>query len=142
MLSLAAGWSIQSRAGPGPVYSLTQVNMRLADNPRVWRGRQVRVWAIGGGCIPWAAPEDPQCVGEGPELVQMRADTLVTVLPLICGQHPPLPRFVRTLPWLGRLLPAPQVLNPGTPAVYRIQLPTDATDEAQLLDSVPNCGPS
>jgi hypothetical protein len=139
-LSLAAGWSIQSRAGPDPVYSVAQVNTYFADNPRAWRGRQIRVRGIGGGCIPWVAPRDAPCVDEGPELVELRAGTLVAALPLICGQDPPLPRYVRELPWLGRLLPAPQMLHPGTLAVYRIQLPRIPGYEALLLDSLPSCG--
>jgi hypothetical protein len=70
----------------------------------------------------------------------MHAADIVASLPLVCGQLPPLPRFVRQIPWLGRLLPAPQVLVPGRLAVYRIQLPRIPGYDALLLDSLPSCG--
>jgi hypothetical protein len=139
-LSLPLGWSIQSRAGPDPVYSVSQVARHLADDPQAWGGRRVRVRAVGGGCIPWAAPKGSPCVDEGPALVEMWAGTLMASLPVICGQDRPLPWFVRDLPWLSRLLRAPQVLIPGKLAVYRVQLPPASGHDALLLDSLPDCG--
>jgi hypothetical protein len=122
------------------VYTVAQLVTGQAHDPRYLANRRVLVRATAGGCIPWAAPKDSPCLDEGPELVEVRAGTLVAALPLICGRDRPLPRYVRELPWLGRLLPAPQVLHPGTLAVYRIQLPRIPGYEALLLDSLPSCG--
>lgn len=129
-----------SRQDPGPVYTVAQVLARLAHDPQAWANRRVQVRASAGGCIPWAAPKGEPCIDEVPELVEMRAGTLVAALPVVCGQDPPLPEFVRALPWLGRLVPAPQALVPGKLAVYRIQLPRTSGYDALLLDSLPRCG--
>jgi hypothetical protein len=136
----AARASMSSRQDQSRVYTVAQLVARQADDPRAWANRRVLVRGIGGGCIPWAAPNDSPCVDEGPELVEMRGDNLVAALPLICGQDTPLPKFVRELPWLGRCLPAPQVLYPGKLAVYRIQLPAIPGYDALLIDSLPSCG--
>jgi hypothetical protein len=136
----AAGASINSGQGQGRVYTVAQIVARQADDPRAWANQQVLVRGIGGGCIPWAAPKGSPCVDEQPELAEMRADTLVAALPLVCGQLYSLPRLVRELPWLGHVLASPQVLYPGKLTVYRIQLPRIPGYDALLLDSLPSCG--
>lgn len=139
---LEVGMSDRWVQAPSRVYTVVQLQAHLATAPRAWVNRTVLVRAIGGGCIPWAAPKDEPCVDDPPDLVQMGPAGLVAFFPLVCSQLDPLPRFVRRFPWLRRWLPAPQVLYPGPLRVYCIQLPAVPTGNALLLDSLPSCGPA
>jgi hypothetical protein len=121
------------------VYTVTQVQARLAEDPRAWADRQVRVRATAGGCIPWAAPKGSPCIDEQPALLEMGSTGMMAALPLVCGPRPLLFGFVPHLTWLGSLQPTLQTL-PNATGIYRIRLPAVPGSEARLLDSLPSCG--
>src|SRR5690348_101104 len=79
-----AGVSMSGGRDQSQVYTVAQIVAHQAHDPRAWANRRVLVRAIGGGCIPWVAPTDSPCIDEGPELVEVRAGTLVAVLPVVC----------------------------------------------------------
>jgi hypothetical protein len=134
------------------VYSLATLESRLQRDPAAWLHRSLRVRALVEGqctqlvglyvasCGSWRlALTDPN----GP--TDPYAGTGDQPLPLSWGKAPALLAFLRHLPLLKQMVPLPQILHSGVPAVYQIQLRPTACVlsagppcyEAQLLDAIP-----
>ena len=126
----------------GPVYTVSELRTGLADNPHAWLGHTVLVRgvALGPTCPPNAS-----CVFAWPVLVDADATGPDSSLLLSMGPANSLLALLRRLPLLGRLMPGPQLLRWGRPAVYRVQVRDAARKlprgtrhyEAVLLDPAP-----
>jgi hypothetical protein len=136
-------------ADQGPVYSVAAVRSHLEQDPWAWVGRtvQVRGLFVFGACDAWLDYYTGVCVSwQG--LVDPDPSVGSPVLPLTLGDPPRLLAALRRLAFLGDLMPAPQVLHPGTLATYRVQLQAIANSfcdtgvagvcvKAVLLDPAP-----
>jgi hypothetical protein len=121
----------------GPVYSVAQVQAELAHRPAAWVGRTARVRGIG---IFFCQ----HCPQRQTYLANADANG---VLPLAWGRQDRVLAFLRRMPQVGRLVPAPQRVRWGVVAIYRVQLRELAADscpfapwpcyEALLLDAAP-----
>jgi hypothetical protein len=103
-----------------PVYRVSELRAGLADNPHAWLGHTmlVRGVALGLACPPQAS-----CVVFAwPTLVDADATGPGRSLPLSMGPASSLLALLRRLPLVGRLVPGPQLLRWGRPAVYRVQV--------------------
>jgi hypothetical protein len=122
---LMAGLCLQVRGtatSAGPVYSLAQIQARLAEQPGRWLGRTLRLRALAQPCPTWGSPHDPlHCATRQPVLVDPDGAALDPPLPLAAGPGDPLLDVLRGLPLVGRLLPA-QRLAWERPAAYRVRL--------------------
>jgi hypothetical protein len=100
----------------------------------------VRGVALGLACSPTAS-----CAFARPALVDADAARPGSYLALSMGPANPLLAQLRRLPLVGRLVPGPQLLEWGRPAIYRVQIQDAAGtspngtlhDEAVLLDPAP-----
>jgi len=125
-----------------PVYTVSELRAGLADNPHAWLGHTtlVRGVALGPACPPNAS-----CVFAWPALVDADAAGPGSSLLLSMGPANSLLALLRRLPLVGRLVPGPQLLRWGRPAVYRVQVRDAAGTapngtrhyEAVLLDPAP-----
>ena len=132
----------------GPVYTVSELQAGLADNPHAWLGHTVRVRgvALGRGLgLGLSCPSNASCLFSWPALVDADATGPHSVLPLSMGPANPLLALLRRLSLVGRLVPGPQLLRWGRPAIYRVQV-QDAADTppkgtrhyaAVLLDPAP-----
>jgi hypothetical protein len=126
----------------GPVYTVSELRAGLATNPHAWLGHTmlVRGVALGPACPPHAS-----CVFAWPALVGADATRLGNSLVLSMGPANSLLALLRRLPLVRRLVPGPQLLRWGRPAVYRVRVrgaagtPPRGTRhyEAVLLDPAP-----
>jgi hypothetical protein len=124
-LVLAGGLAlVVSTVSPGvgafaPVYTVSELRAGLTDNPRAWLGHTmlVRGVALGPACPPNAS-----CVFAWPALVDVDATGPGSSVPLSMGPANSLLALLRRLPLVGRLVPGPQLLRWGRPAVYRVQV--------------------
>jgi hypothetical protein len=120
--------------GQGLVYSVEQVQAELEHHPAAWVGRTARVRGIAILC--------QHCSQRQTYLVNGDASG---VLPLAWGRQDRVLAFLRRVPRVGRLVPAPQSVRWGVVATYRVQLrelPADSCsfapcNEALLLDAAP-----
>jgi hypothetical protein len=103
----------------GPVYTVSELQAGLADNPHAWLGHTVLVRGVALGP---ACPSNASCVFAWPALVDADAPPLRSFLPLSMGPANPLLALLRRLPLVGRLVPRPQLLRWGRPASYRVQV--------------------
>jgi hypothetical protein len=124
-LLLAAGLAVPASSwlpAHGPVYTVAQLQAQLARDPAAVVGRTVGVRgiAIPAACSTWDAEQDFPCPDRWRQGI-VDPDG-VTLLPLTVGAANPLLAFVRRVPLLGDLLPAPQALDWGEVATYRVQV--------------------
>lgn len=132
-------------AAHGPVYSVARVRGQLARDPRAWVGRVVRLRARAELCPAEIADEGAGCGPAHPVLAPPDAADAAEPLPLAAVPDPPLPALLRRLPPLAGMLPAPQRVDWGSVAVYRVRLATAVCDPyqpppcyaAQLLAGAP-----
>jgi len=112
----------------GAVYTVAQARAGLARNPRAWVGRTILVRALVircrlvEGCV--ALPPGIPRVGfvDGIPIIEMpRAAVLSQALPLQVGEDP-FRSFLRRIPLLHGVIPAPRQLSPAHPATYRVRL--------------------
>jgi hypothetical protein len=125
-----------------PIYTVSELRAGVATNPHAWLEHTVLVrgLALGPACPPnascvfaWPALVDPDATGPGSSLL------------LSMGPANSLLALLRRLPLVGRLVPGPQLLRWGRPAVYRVQVRDAASTsprgtrhyEAVLLDPAP-----
>jgi hypothetical protein len=144
---LALVVSTVSTGAFAPVYTVSELRVGLADHPHVWLGQTMLVRGVALGL---ACPPNASCVVAWPALGDADATRPDSTLPLSMGPPNSLLALLRRLPLVGRLVPAPQLLRWGRPAVYRIQVRDTAGTspkgtrhyEAVLLDpAAPGHGP-
>jgi len=125
LLALAAALVVGRAAAPGEtVYTVAQVRAGMAQRPGAWVGRTVLVRAvavpIAGSSCPTAYPS---CGGtrltDGTALGG--ADATLTINDRARPDDGPW-AFLRHVPVIGRLVPAPSRTPWGRPATYRLQL--------------------
>jgi hypothetical protein len=132
----------------GPVYSVAQVEAYLASHPRSWTDRTLLVRgvavAVEGHCHANLAGAAPVCPPARTALEDF-GPTASAPLPLALAGPGPLLTVARRVPLLVGLLPAPQMVNWGEVATYRVELRaisgepcgTGPCYEAMVLDAAP-----
>src|SRR2546423_254472 len=140
-----------------PVYTVTELRARLTHGPSAWVGHMVLVRGTVTGCgfgRPCPLAMVVQCATPGPcrpirlsgmMLVDQPTASWLRGLPVQLGTQNPQLAFLRRLPLVGRVVPPPQGVRWGIPAVYRVQLqPTQRSVcvsspcyEAVLEDAAP-----
>jgi hypothetical protein len=140
-----------------PVYTVTELRTSLTHDPRAWVGHAVLVRGTVTGCgfgrlCPLVMMV--RCATRGPcrpialpgmMLVDQPTASWLRGLPVQLGVETSQLAFLRHLPLVGRVVPPPQVVRWGIPAVYRVQLqPTQRSVcgsspcyEAVLEDAAP-----
>jgi hypothetical protein len=148
-LALATGLAavaLRSRLDHGPVYTLVQVQDRLVLQPRAWVGRPIQVRGRATRCFMLVEHGHVRCLPLLlPRLSDPDADAASAPLLMARAAPDSLLVFVRRVPLLGGLLPAPQVVHWGEVATYRVELramPDESCGaatcyEALLLDAAP-----
>jgi hypothetical protein len=139
---LALVVSTVSTGAFAPVYTVSELRAGLATNPHVWLGHTVLVRGVALGPV---CPPNASCVFAWPTLVDADATGSGSSLLLSMGPANSLLALLRRLPLVGRLVPGPQLLRWGRPAVYRVQVWNAASmsprktrhDKAVLLDPAP-----
>jgi hypothetical protein len=130
----------RTRRNPEPVYTVAAVQSGLTHDPAAWENRilLVRGEAVAIGCT--MAPAVVLC--SSPRFGLRDPDPAATrkQLDLTWADCTPLLSFLRHMPLLGTMVPAPQVIRWDAPAVYRVQLRIErpcsvACGEAVLLDA-------
>lgn len=130
--------SAHAVAAYGPVYTVTALRAHLAQDPHGWVGRPLWVQSLVISSVRLHGPDVGSIVVEQPQLLDPAAPD--ATLPLVEARAAPLWAWLRHLPLLGGLLPAPQCVYWQTLARYRIMLRESASggtagrDEAVLLD--------
>ena len=117
-----------------PVYTVTELRTSLAHDPRAWAGHVVLVRGTVTGCgfgLPCPLVMAVRCSTRGPcppiglpgmMLVDQPTASRLRGFPVQLGAANPQLAFLRRLPLVGRVVPPPQVVHWGIPAVYRVQL--------------------
>jgi hypothetical protein len=91
----------------GAVYTVAQLQGRLAHHPGAWVGWAVRVRALAEPCPAWGSPHGPlHCREPEPVLVDPAGTDLADPLPLVVGPGSPLLAALRRLPLAGGWVPA------------------------------------
>lgn len=117
-------------ADNGPVYTVATLRIRLRQDPATWSNRIVRVRGVPGVCDAWNPVRVGSCTLWYPGLIDVRAAprsaaqhtihvagrTVITLapvdaIPLVRQSAPPLSRFLRSLPFLGRFAPTPRTVQ-------------------------------
>jgi hypothetical protein len=118
----------------GPVYSVAELRARLVHDPSAWVGHVVLVRGTVSGCglgrlcppimaVQCATPVPCRPIGlPGMMLVDQPTASWLRGLPAQLGAQNPQLAFLRRLPLVSRVVPPPQVVRWGIPAVYRVQL--------------------
>jgi hypothetical protein len=125
-------------SGSEPVYSVAVARAYLSRDPRTWAGRTVLERGFLDGCPHQACPGHEPSFSPLLDVNQPASSVSVAW----AGPDPVL-AFLRRLPVLGALLPAPQVPHWGTVATYRVRLRVLAAGaclappcyEVQVLDA-------
>ena len=117
-----------------PVYTVTELRTSLAHDPRAWVGHVVLVRGTVTGCgfgLPCPLVMAVRCAPRGScrpirlsgmMLVDQPTASWLRGLPVQLGTQNPQLAFLRRLPLVGRVVPPPQVVHWGIPAVYRVQV--------------------
>jgi hypothetical protein len=139
------------------VYTVTEVRTSLTQDPGAWIGHVVLVRGTVTGCgfgLPCPLVMAVRCAPRGScrpiglpgvMLVDQPTTSRLQGLPVQLGTENPQLAFLRRLPFVGRVVPPPQGVRWGIPAVYRVQLqPTQRSVcgsspcyEAVLEDATP-----
>jgi hypothetical protein len=150
LLVLGSGAILQvtdQRAG-GPLYTVAALRAHLAHDPAAWLDRPLRVQAVASVCTTWdEAAHGRPCLTWGPALTDPGVTDGAGALPVVAAPAPPLVSFLRRLPLIGSVLPAPQQPRWDSLGTYHIQLHAVACDQtaqqscyyyARLLDAAPD----
>jgi hypothetical protein len=138
-VAIAAG----SQVTQGPLYSVAQVQARLADDPHAWVGRTVQVRGLAVGCLASRSAPPLLSCGRWPAyLLDSDSAGAGGSLPLAWASQDGLRAFWLRVAPVGGLLPPPQTPRWGMPATYRVQLRATACSLAPcyaaiLLDDAP-----
>jgi hypothetical protein len=147
-LVLIAGFVVGAHTswpGHDPMYTVAQVQAGLARHPGSWVGHTVRVRGRATACSIELEHGHFHCLPRQPHLDDPDAGSWIEPLLLVWKDPNPALTIMRRVPLLGSLLPAPQELDWGTVATYRVQLravtrgPCSAATcyEALVLDAAP-----
>ncbi len=123
--------------GISQVYTVADVERRVARDPTNWVGRTVLVRGQAVSHLFWRAADGITLqIG----LIDPTPGNHTPPLSLRWGNPDLLLVFLRRLPWVGRFAPRPQQLSWETPAIYRIQLnrpphPAYSGEDAMLVDA-------
>jgi hypothetical protein len=151
------GWSLLAAASDiratlalgGPVYSVAEVRAQLVRDPRRWTGRTILIRGEIVPCLAVPSVGEQPCAALAPSSWQPESPTplraAIDLLPVVHASLDPFLARLRRLPLLGHLLPAPQALQWGTVATYRVRLRASANSicgtgtcyEAVLLTAAP-----
>ena len=102
---------------PEPVYSFATVRAQLARDPAAWMGRSILVQAM---AVAYHQRFDRGTALTEIDLTDAGAQWSKQYLPVLRGTPDPVVALLRRLPLLGHVLPAPQPLRWGVPAIYRL----------------------
>jgi hypothetical protein len=132
----------------GKVYTLSELEARLARVPGSWLARPLRVWALAQPCPTAGSPHAAlHCLTFKPVLVDPDDMSLTAPLPLADAPGNSFHDLLSNVPLIGSLLPL-QAVRWDRPAVYRLRLlapPAGTCADpgcytAVLLDGVPISG--
>lgn len=147
VLWLAAGLSTRATLDPlHPIYSVAMARAALSRAPQLWLNRPLRLRAIlASACELDIYPASNTCRSFQPAMFDADATAGATPFPVVLGRQGTGMAFLRRLPLVSRMVPAPQLLQWGTAAVYQVQLRAGtsrychapACYEALLLDAAP-----
>jgi hypothetical protein len=146
-LALATGLGAAALRRPldhGPVYTVAQVRAQLDRDPAAWMRQMLWVRGRIAGCRA-ILPAGAHSVCRDWDRYYLTDTDEPATEPLERGSPAPLLLALRRLPPLGGLLPAPQAVDWGEVATYRVELrampgePCGAATcyEAVLLDAAP-----
>lgn len=116
--------ALDGRPDQGLVYTVVQVQARLASDRRAGLGRTVWVRAHADACLIWTDRPGKPCIERQPVLIDAGAGEAVQALPLVQGPTCPLLALLRHVPVLATLAPGPQADHWGAVPTYRVQLRT------------------
>ncbi len=109
------------------IYTVAAVRTGLEHAPGAWVNRTVRVRAIlAQDCNVDLYPLDQVCRTLQPALFDADATPGAAPFPVVIAPLPPHLLFLRHFPLVDQLVPAPQYLQWGTAAVYRVQFRAEA----------------
>jgi hypothetical protein len=139
-LRLPAALSAAQAKMLGPVVTVTEVEHALARDPAGWSGRIVRVRGRAARYVSWQAPDS---LVTHLVLVDPAPAPSTQPLAIVWGRPDPVLAALRQVPLVGAVVPPPQHLQPGSTAVYRVQVlaPTgraSAGGSVVLLDAEPD----
>jgi hypothetical protein len=147
VLGSVAILQVADRTGDGPVYTVAALRAHLAHDPAAWLDRPLRVRAMASVCTAWnAATHVRPCQTWGPTLTDPGGAYGAEALPVVAAPAPPLVSFLRRLPLIGSVAPAPQQPRWDSLDTYQIQLHAVVCDlkalrpcyyYARLLDAAP-----
>lgn len=142
---------VSQATASGSIYSVAALEARLARNPAALLHRSVRVRAqLGGQCTAVVGLYTRTCTAWRVALTDQNApadpqpDGYARPLPLAWGEASPILAFLRRLPLVRQMIPPPQILHSGVPAIYQIDVqPTTCVlsadppcYQARLLDAI------
>jgi hypothetical protein len=128
-LSVAIIFAI--RGADGPVYTVAALDALLTNHPTAWINQTVRVRARPAACLlRMDAPGSP-CREWQPILVDATPGQRANALPLAWSNASRLVVFLRRLPLLGSIVPAPQQLRWSALAIYRVRVQAKMCGPAQ-----------
>jgi hypothetical protein len=115
LITIATGNQISR----GPVHAVAEVRVHLARDSHAWVGRTILAPGAVVPCQAIPSVGERLCAALAPGAVRPPREPL----PLVQGSPPPVAlAWLRRVPVLGTLLPAPQVLHWWVVATYRVRL--------------------
>jgi hypothetical protein len=130
VLAGCAALAMMRPTSQDPVYSVSTLRADLRRDPEAWVGRTVRVRAIAQVCEVCGGQQvrlpgtGTDAAGSLPLMLLMPAEATggAEPLPLVIAPGSPRLEFLRHVPLLDHLVPAPQTIQWAVVAVYRVQL--------------------
>ena len=142
LLALTVGCGVKGQLAGSPVYTVDDLERRLALDPGAWLGQPLLVQGRLVLDRTWSAPDS---VVTRIELLDAHALPGAPALSVRWGGGDPIILALRRIPLLGRLARLPQTVRWGTRATYRVRLAAAPGSsctaglcfEAVLLDAAP-----
>lgn len=106
----------------GPVYSVGGLWARVLRDPDRWVGRTVRVRAVAERCAAPIADSVTSCRDARPALFDAGSQPRIAVILLPDGAAPTMREWLRRLPLVGPLIPAPVAPRWGVVTDYTLQV--------------------
>jgi hypothetical protein len=129
VLGTVAILQVADQTGGGPVYTVAALRAHLAHDPAAWLDRPLRVRAMASVCPAWdEAAHGSPCQTWVPALSDPSVTDGAEALPVVATPASPLVAFLRRLPLIGSVLPAPQQPRWDSLGTYQIQLHAVACD--------------